>query len=276
MGRPGTNTVRGIDCDVITLPASNVSVTTATLNGNMSCLLDMFSASPVFADLIDDVGFVYGNTPGGPYPYQAIGQMGLNSFFANLTGLSPATTYYYKAYGAPNLGQLPMNNKVFAFQYFYGQEQSFTTLGGSSGSNPLTDGGGNIIGGGPNVTTTNVNTGTTTASVNQPVTVYANVVNRGEIEGGFTVDLKVNGQIEQSYSDVLPAKTGKQVEFTLVKDVPGVYTIDVGGKTTILTILPAPDESALSRSQSTFIALGILVIAAIALIALLVVRRRQA
>jgi hypothetical protein len=275
MGRPGISTGDGDSCTVTTLPASDVSVTTATLNGIQTCIAGLLPAHSVFADpVIHDLGFMWGPYPGGPYPYQTVGQWAGGFFFANLTGLSPATTYYFKAYGAPWDTQFPLNNKVFASAYNYGVELSFTTLGSSGGSNPLTDGGGNIVGGAPNVTTTNVNTGTNTASVNQPVTVYANVVNRGEIEGGFTVDLKVNGQIEQSYSDVLPAKTGKQVEFTLVKDVPGVYTIDVGGKTTILTIVPAPDESALSRSQSTFIALGILVIAAIALVVLLVMRRR--
>jgi phosphodiesterase/alkaline phosphatase D-like protein len=75
---------------VTTDNATYVTTNSATLNGNLT---DRGTATT------DNVSFQYGTTQGGPYPnltpVQPVTATG--AFHAGLTGLSPHTTYYYRA-----------------------------------------------------------------------------------------------------------------------------------------------------------------------------------
>ena len=110
---------------VTTSAASNPATTTATLNGNLT---SMGSAGSVI------VSFAWGTAAGGPYtnPVAVVPAMtGTGAFSADLSALTPGTSYYYVAKavgdGAPQ----------------FGTEKTFTTLAApavttSAASNPAT------------------------------------------------------------------------------------------------------------------------------------------
>jgi hypothetical protein len=107
--------------------------------------------------------------------------------------------------------------------------------------------------------------------------VVANVVNRGSLEGGYTANLQINGYIEQSKMGTVAGNTYVPVQFTVVKDTPGTYSIDIGGQTATFTVV-APEtsgSSSISQSQIFTIVLAILGIAAIGLLTAVIMRRRS-
>jgi hypothetical protein len=222
--------------------------------------------------------FVWGPNPGGPtnnYPYQTPPQTAnIGNFSALISNLNAFTTYYYKAMLGHCVSQID-NHAVFANGAEYGEEMSFTTLGNAGAINPSTSSDVSPTGGTPpDVNTNHINVDPTTAYVNQPVTVFANVINGGDMEGGFTVNLKVDGYIEQTQMGVIAGHEAESVEFTLVKSVPGTYEIEVDGKTATLTVLAAGQDSSMSQSQFIFIAGIWLAIVLIALVVVMLMRRR--
>jgi hypothetical protein len=93
---------------VSTNASNNIGATTATLNGNLD---NKGTASTV------NCSFVWGTTQGGPYPAEtspATQKTTTGTYSFNLTGLSPYTTYFYKA-------------KAVGDGTAYGSEQQFTT-----------------------------------------------------------------------------------------------------------------------------------------------------
>jgi hypothetical protein len=278
---PGVSSGNGISCTVTTLPATEIGVSSAKLNGTALCYASTFSENRVYAIPEPTAGFVWGTSHGGPYPNIALAQaIGMNGFSSTITGLNPFTTYYYKAY-IEEFTMLPGSHAVFASVdgFLYGNEVSFTTLGNLPPNNPLTSGdAGTAVGIPAEVNFNYINVQPTVASVNQPVTVVANVANSGTLEGGFTANLQINGQIEQTKMGTVAGNTFVPVEFTIVKDTPGTYHVDIGGQTTSFTVVAAGNtagSNALSQSQLIFIAIGILAIAAIGLITAMILRRRS-
>jgi phosphodiesterase/alkaline phosphatase D-like protein len=89
-----------------TSDATSVATTSATLNGNLTSLGTATSVT---------VSFVWGTTAGGPYTLEATGQAkaATGAFSADLSGLTPGTSYYYKA-------------KAVGADTVYGAEKSFT------------------------------------------------------------------------------------------------------------------------------------------------------
>lgn len=93
---------------VITNDATDITVTTARLNGNLDYL---GTASNV------NISLLWGTTSGGPYPNETI-QQTMNkrgAFSFELMGLDPGTVYYFQA-------------KAAGDGISYGIEKSFTTL----------------------------------------------------------------------------------------------------------------------------------------------------
>jgi hypothetical protein len=278
---PSVSIVNGF-CAPVTLPATNITVNSATLHGEpcAAAVDNLFRVKPVFA--FPEGGFVWGTSPGGPYPNNSLAQISGLQFYLNVTNLLPGTTYYYKVY-IVLVDELPGNHAVFAEDddgiYEYGNEVSFTTLGRNLPGNPLTSGDAGISIGTPAEVNFNyINVQPTVASVNQPVTVVANVANSGTLEGGFTANLQINGQIEQTKMGTVAGNTYVPVEFTIVKDTPGTYNVDIGGQTTSFTVVAAGNtagSNALSQSQIMFIAIGVLAIAVIGLITAMILRRRS-
>jgi hypothetical protein len=272
---PGGTSVNGIIA-ANTLPATNISPTSATLNGSAPLIGINTTGHKVFANGFDCGNFVWGTTPGGPYPNQTPPQFLSSGYFsAVINNLDPFTTYYYKA-SVFDCSVQTNDHVVFADEaIFYGNEVSFTTLGNPAGLSSLLTGDSSPTGGTPSNIIVNGNGGSQVTQVNQPVTVYARVINSGDMEGGFTVNLKVNGYVEQTKMGVVPGHEAVPVEFTIVKDVPGTYDIDIEGNTTTLTVLSAEQSSnSPSQSQYIFIAgIGLIVIL-IAFTTVLIMRRR--
>jgi hypothetical protein len=280
---PGISSGNGYECNVTTLPATDIGVNSARLNGTAVCYAKSISENRVYAYIDPTTGFVWGNNPGGPYPNTVAAQIiGVSGFSSTLNGLSPFTTYYYKAYIQP-LTMVPENNAVFADEVasnplIYGLELSFTTLGQNINTSPITSGdAGTTIGIPANVQFNYVYLSPAVASAGQPVKVVANVVNRGSLEGGYTANLQINGYIEQTKMGTVAGNTYVPVEFTVVKDTPGTYDIDIGGQTTSFTVIAAENanSSSLSQSQIFIIVLVILGIAVVALSIRVIMRRRS-
>jgi hypothetical protein len=64
----------------------------------------------------------------------------------------------------------------------------------------------------------------------QPITISANMANDGDNPGGYTADLKINGQREQLKLGDVDGHSSVPVIFTLSRSQPGTYTVDIGGQ----------------------------------------------
>lgn len=109
----------GSEASVTTLPPSPVVQTAATSGithaaGTLNGSLESLGASTSVG-----VSFVWGITAGGPYPNSTSTQTvtAPGAFSASLTGLSPSTTYYYKAKADGGVNGI-----------VYGSQFTFTTL----------------------------------------------------------------------------------------------------------------------------------------------------
>ncbi len=94
---------------VSTTDATNIHYQTATLNGNITS--DGGAA-------VTGRGFIYstaeGVTIGGSGVTQVDAGSGDGTFSADITGLSPNTTYYYKAFGVNEVGTTEGTEKSFS------------------------------------------------------------------------------------------------------------------------------------------------------------------
>jgi len=102
----------------------------------------------------------------------------------------------------------------------------------------------------------------------QPVTITAHVANTGGTEGSYTVNLTVNGQVEQTKTVTLAPEAVEAVSFTVTKETPGSYSISIGDLTKEFTVA-AP--SWLGRYWWTIV-VGIVVVVLLAYF----LRRRRA
>ena len=73
-------------------------------------------------------------------------------------------------------------------------------------------------------------------TVNQPVSITAEMVNTGAVTGQFNVELKVNGVVEATKTIELARNQRTMVTFTISKATPGTYSISIAGKTAKLVI----------------------------------------
>jgi phosphodiesterase/alkaline phosphatase D-like protein len=102
-------TTSAIPPSVATNAATNWTTNTAFLNGNLTALGTATT---------DNVSFIYGTTAGGPYPNSTPPQpkTATGTFQAGVTGLTPFTTYYFKAKADGGI-----------YGTSYGTELNFTT-----------------------------------------------------------------------------------------------------------------------------------------------------
>lgn len=99
--------------EVSTGHADGITGNSASLNGSLT--------STGTADSVT-VSFVWGTTPGGPYPNEtaALVRTGPGDLYSDLSGLATETTYYYQA-------------KAAGDGTSYGVERSFATIGAADG-----------------------------------------------------------------------------------------------------------------------------------------------
>ncbi len=72
----------------------------------------------------------------------------------------------------------------------------------------------------------------------ETATISIKVSNTGGTTGSYTVNLKINGIIEESKEIILDAGASKTVSFTISKDTAGDYNIEINGQTGELKVLP--------------------------------------
>jgi hypothetical protein len=93
----------------------------------------------------------------------------------------------------------------------------------------------------------------------QPVKIMANVANRGDISSSFTASLMINGQLEATRKVSVPGNMAVPIEFTVTKDKPGTYEVELNGQKIYFTIIgtameptySAPPEPILKRPVSS-------------------------
>lgn len=112
------------------------------------------------------------------------------------------------------------------------------------------------------------------AQVGQPITIATNIVNEGEESGHFTVVLKVNGQVVEKRTGVLSGRSAAPVEFTVIENQPGTYSIDINGKQESFSLIKADSRSNTPSIYSTlFIIIAALVISIAVLFLTVRIRR---
>ncbi len=103
----------------------------------------------------------------------------------------------------------------------------------------------------------------------QPVTIFANVANRGEADGDYTAKLSINGQVESTRQLMVPANKAIPVEFTVVKAEPGTYLVDINGQKTSFIVTGTVRNEDISSTVPLigfiFCAFGIIVVIAVIL-----------
>jgi hypothetical protein len=74
------------------------------------------------------------------------------------------------------------------------------------------------------------------ASVLQPITITAEMVNTGALLGQYEVKLKINGVVEATQTIELGRSEKTTVVFNIMRNTPGIYSINVEGKTAKLVV----------------------------------------
>ncbi|MFC2049605.1 choice-of-anchor U domain-containing protein [Chloroflexota bacterium] len=110
-------------------------------------------------------------------------------------------------------------------------------------------------------------------SAGQPVIITTNVVNTGDEAGNYNVTLKINGQVEQTRMVGVGPHGAQPVKFTVTKDQPGTYNVDILGKSGSFTILGAGSSGTTGSKTGALIALALIGILIIATLVVLLLRR---
>ena len=199
-----------VPISVSTLDAGTAAVTTATFNGN---LLSGIGGAPVY------VSFQYGSSQDS-YTGNTAPQLVTSTgpFSAVVTGL-PFGMCYYRAVATGDCTAYGQANKIAILP----------PLGNSGSSNPASGTGPGSFVGMPNITVVSASLSSASASPGSPVTVTANIANRGTVNGTAAVKLYVNGQEDTSRGITVNSGSNVPMTFTVSRNEPGTYTVYVGG-----------------------------------------------
>ena len=126
---------------------------------------------------------------------------------------------------------------------------------------------------GPNLNVTYMKVSTGQAKINQPVTITANVVNRGGETGSTRVALKINGQVEQTQLISVGPGGSRPIKFTVTRAEPGSYTVILGNQRA--SFLVTEDTASTSVDGSTVAGIILAVLFTAVLIVLLLSFRRR-
>jgi hypothetical protein len=111
------------------------------------------------------------------------------------------------------------------------------------------------------------------ASANQPVTITTNVVNTGDAAGNYNVDLKINGQVEESRMISVGPQASQPVKFTVTRDQPGTYTVDIVDQSGSFTILGDKAGSTSGQNSTGLIILVLIGVLIVVSVIVLLMRR---
>jgi len=126
-----------------------------------------------------------------------------------------------------------------------------------------------------NLLVTNRNVQPRQVQAGQPVTVYADMVNQGESLDSYNVALVVNGDVEQTKLGTISGRVAHRLRFTVQRNEPGRYTVDLGGKKARFTVVDGSGAGSLPISAPmTYVLLGMIMIEMILLSIALVLHLR--
>jgi len=279
---------------VSTLPTTEISPTTAVLNGELTRLSEDVPCALV--------SFMYGVKP-GEYTIETTPQLKCNNgtFTASISSLRPCTRYYVitKATRPENTMLTPTGNSAIYGAGFgldiqndakllfvverctvYGEEISFETLcpstftGNSGGGGAGTNQTGATPTGPTNMSNIVVQSATiTTAKVSpgEKVDIAASVTNKGGSNGASKVTLYVNGQEAESKGITLSSGQSTTMHFSVSRNDPGNYAVRVNG-------IPAGSFTVDLFTNNDVLIYGIIALFTIGIIGILylVVKRRTA
>lgn len=108
----------------------------------------------------------------------------------------------------------------------------------------------------------------------QPVTIYANAVNSGDVQSSYEATLKINDKIADVRTGTISARSAVPLQFIIYPDKPGDYLVDVNGQQTYFSVFGGTAESG---SAGIIPLIGMILCAAgiIIVSALLIRRQRQ-
>jgi hypothetical protein len=110
-------------------------------------------------------------------------------------------------------------------------------------------------------------------SANQPVTVYANITNGGDDTGNYVATLKINDKIEQVQKGEIKGHSAVPIKFTVYKDEPGIYTVDINGQKSTFSIINS--NSSIDSVRNLLTIMLVILAAVILIICVLMVLRKQ-
>jgi len=188
------------------------------------------------------------------------------NFSYKLTGLKANTTYYF-------LAQAIANNRTV-----YGIELKFTTRSEPLiGTGALTPHGSSMAG---TTTTTqpvllsnlvaqNARLSARAVTPDMPVTVTADITNKGTTNGTRTITLYVNGEVESTQGVTVNSGNSSQLTFSVSRSEPGDYSVYVDG-------VPAGSFKVELVKESDIVLMFSITLLAIAfMLGLFMLRRRQ-
>lgn len=80
------------------------------------------------------------------------------------------------------------------------------------------------------ISTRNVRLDSQQVSLGETVTVYANVVNDGNLPGTYSVVLRLNGEVVETQEVTVPGNQAVPVTFTVKPSKTGTYQVDISGQ----------------------------------------------
>jgi hypothetical protein len=133
----------------------------------------------------------------------------------HLSGLNPATTYYYKTMSRDGSGNLAISDV-----------HTFTTL-----KMPAT------------FATSTLSITPAEVTPEEKVTISVVIANTGDVEGTYVATLKIDGVVEATKELTLDAAGSETVVFSTSRDVPGTYDVNVdalSGSFIVKEVVPPP------------------------------------
>ena len=88
------------------------------------------------------------------------------------------------------------------------------------------------------------------AEIFEPVLVTVNVTNIGDEQGEYVANLTINNVLEQNQTVLVLGRNSTIVEFTVIKETEGTYTLEVGELSGTVTFkIPPPSSSKIALSN---------------------------
>ena len=226
------------DVSTVTLPVTNFTDSSATLIGTWTSVGT--SLVPLY------VSFQYGTVPGvynieTPQIEKSLSEIGTFPFQANISDLSPCTTYYVRT-------QLHFDQFSGCTNYV-GNVVSFQTTGCLPPQPPPAPINPSIGTGAPTLHGSSVSAPTSpappvslpslviqsaflsakTVTPGTPITVTADIANKSAVNGNKRVTLYVNGQVETTQGITVNSGGSTKLTFNVSRSEPGDYSVYVDG-----------------------------------------------